>query len=104
MQSNGENASPKNRKESDVVQDLHLDGLAMWSVWQPERRMFFNSFFVCRPEGNIVIDPLALSLEQEAVLEERGGVAWIAITNRDHERKSREIAARFGARLAAGES
>ncbi|MDQ6824041.1 MAG: cupin domain-containing protein [Candidatus Eremiobacteraeota bacterium] len=84
------------------MQDLHLDGFAMWSLWQPERRMFFNSFFVRRAEGNIVVDPLALSAEQDALLEERGGVAWIVITNRDHERKAREIAARFGARLAAG--
>lgn len=85
------------------MQDLILDGCAMWSLWQPERRMFFNSFFIRRPEGNIVIDPLALSPEQEALIEQRGGVSWIVVTNRDHERKTSELMRRFGARVATGE-
>ena len=31
-----------------------------------------------------------------------GGVGWVVVTNRDHERASSELAARFGARIAAG--
>lgn len=85
------------------MQDLRLENLSMWSLWQPERRMFFNSFFVRHPEGNVAIDPLALQPDQEALIEERGGVAWVVVTNRDHERNAAALADRFGARLAAGE-
>ena len=40
------------------MQKLSLPGMAMWSVWQPDRSMYFNSFFLERPDGNIVVDPL----------------------------------------------
>ncbi|MBV8163475.1 MAG: cupin domain-containing protein [Candidatus Eremiobacteraeota bacterium] len=85
------------------MQKLALSGMAMWSVWQPDRAMFFNSFFLERAGGNIVVDPLALSDVQTAYLRERGGVAWIVITNRDHERRARELATAFSAKIATGE-
>jgi hypothetical protein len=66
------------------MQPLAIDGAAMWSAWQPERKMFFNSFFLQRPDGNIAVDPLAPSEEDLAYLREHGGVAWVVITNRDH--------------------
>jgi len=73
----------------------------MWSVWQPERNLYFNSLFVATPEGNVAIDPLPLGEADAREIAERGGLAWIAITNRDHERDARALAARFGAKLAA---
>lgn len=76
----------------------------MWSVWQPDRNMFFNSFFVALGEGNLAIDPLPLSDVDAADIERRGGLAWIAITNRDHERNARALATRFGAKIAASEA
>lgn len=84
------------------MQDLAIDALSMWSVWQPERRMFFNSFLLCRPDGNVVFDPLALTDEQLSQLAQRGGVAWVVVTNRDHERGTAALVDRFGARVAAG--
>ena len=75
----------------------------MWSVWQPERNLFFNSFFLQRPDGNVVIDPLAWTPEDAKQMEDLGGVAWIVITNRDHERRARELAPAFRAKIAAGE-
>jgi uncharacterized cupin superfamily protein/glyoxylase-like metal-dependent hydrolase (beta-lactamase superfamily II) len=74
----------------------------MWSAWQPDRNLYFNSFFVRHPEGNLAIDPLPLAEADAAEIEAAGGLAWIAITNRDHERDARALAARFGARSAAG--
>ena len=85
------------------MQSLALDGVAMWSVWQPDRRMYFNSFFVQLADGNIVVDPLAAADEDLAFMRERGGVHSIVVTNRDHERRARELAATFGAQIIAGE-
>ncbi len=83
------------------MQQTVVPGIAMWSVWQPERNFYFNSFFVETPDGNLAIDPLALSEADAEEIASRAGVAWIVITNRDHERAARPLAERFGAKLAA---
>jgi uncharacterized cupin superfamily protein len=97
------------------MQPTILSGVAMWSVWQPDRNLFFNSFFFegafgdgaasdGGPNGgNLIVDPLPLSDADAAEIARRGGAAWVAITNRDHERDSRAVAARFGAKIAASE-
>jgi len=77
-----------------------IEGIWMWSRWQADRKMNFNSFYVEGAEP-IVIDPLAC---EEADIEQMlalGGVAWIVVTNRDHERASRDLAQRAGAKIAA---
>lgn len=84
------------------MQPLAIGGAAMWSAWQPDRRMYFNSFFLKGPEFNFVVDPLAAGDEDLAFMREQGGVAWIVITNRDHERAARAFATTFGAKIAAG--
>jgi uncharacterized cupin superfamily protein len=86
------------------MQPTILSGIAMWSVWQPDRNLFFNSFFIEADGGNYAVDPLALSEADAAEIAARGGIAWIVVTNRDHERDARAIAARFGAKIAAGEA
>ena len=86
------------------MQPTVIPGVFMWSVWQPARRVFFNSYFLTTPDGNAVVDPLALLPEQSAEIAERGGVAWVIVTNRDHERMAREVAAQFGAKIAAGKA
>lgn len=73
----------------------------MWSVWQPDRNLYFNSFFVATADGNFAIDPLPLDAAGIAEIEAAGGLAWVIVTNRDHERAARPLAARFGAKLAA---
>ena len=83
------------------MQQTVVPGIAMWSVWQPERNFYFNSFFVESPSGNLAIDPLALSDADAREIAVRGGAAWVVITNRDHERQARPFAERFGAQLAA---
>jgi len=83
------------------VQQTVVPGIALWSVWQPERNLYFNSFFVESPLGNAAIDPLPLTEADAHEIAARGGLAWIAITNRDHERDARALAKRFGSKLAA---
>lgn len=89
--------------EGRGMQQTVVPGVSMWSVWQPDRNLYFNSFFVRVPGGNLAIDPLPLAEADLAEIEAAGGVGWIAITNRDHERDARALAARFGAKLAASE-
>ncbi|MBC5810454.1 MAG: cupin domain-containing protein [Candidatus Eremiobacteraeota bacterium] len=83
------------------MQATIVDGVFMWSAWQPERNLFFNSFFLAHQDGNLAVDPLPLSEADAADIERRGGVAWIVVTNRDHERAARAVAERFGAKIAA---
>lgn len=85
------------------MQPLAIPNVFQWSVWQPDRNVFFNSYFIARPQGNVIVDPLPASDEDLAAIKEKGGAALIVITNRDHERKAREFAERFGARIAASE-
>jgi uncharacterized cupin superfamily protein len=84
------------------VQKTVVDGVAMWSVWQQDRGLYFNAYYVEAPDGNLLIDPLALDDADAAEIEQRGGVAWFAITTRDHERETAAAAVRFGAKIAAG--
>jgi len=83
------------------VQPTIITGVWIWSVWQPERNLAFNSFFIAGPEGNLAIDPLPLTDADAREIAARGGLAWVVVTNRDHERDARAIAARFGAKIAA---
>jgi uncharacterized cupin superfamily protein/glyoxylase-like metal-dependent hydrolase (beta-lactamase superfamily II) len=85
------------------MQATVIEGISMWSAWQPDRNMYFNSFFVRSDEGNVAVDPLPCD---EALTERiaREGLAWIFITNRDHERGARALAAATGAKIAASET
>ena len=74
----------------------------MYSRWQPDRSMYFNSYFVEGDGENLLIDPLPADEPDIDQMIAAGGVAWVIVTNRDHERASSELAARFGARIAAG--
>jgi uncharacterized cupin superfamily protein len=79
---------------------LDLPGVWMWSAWQPDRGMAFNSYLFERDGACVAVDPLPLddaSLEQIATL---GGVKTIVITNREHERGAQALRERFGARDA----
>jgi len=85
------------------VQPLAIPDVYTWSVWQPDRNVYFNSHFVRRPDGNVLIDPLAAPEADVAAMREMGGVKSIIVTNRDHERKSRDFATLFSATIAASE-
>ena len=78
---------------------LHRPDLFGWSEFNADRNIDFHSVVWVRPEGNVVIDPLALGDHDEAHLRELGGVAWIVVTNSDHVRDSSKLAERTGAQL-----
>ena len=85
------------------MQALAVPGFHAWSLWQPERGMFFTSFLWVREGGNVVFDPLPLSDDDARAVDALGGVTTILLTNRDHERAAAATRERFGARVLASE-
>jgi uncharacterized cupin superfamily protein len=83
------------------VQPTAIDGIAMWSRWQADRNLHFNSYFVRGHDENLLVDPLMLDDADVEHIRAAGGAAWIVVTNRDHERAARAAAETFGARVAA---
>jgi uncharacterized cupin superfamily protein/glyoxylase-like metal-dependent hydrolase (beta-lactamase superfamily II) len=83
------------------MQQTSIPGIAMWSRWQPDRSLYFNSYFVRDDGGNLLVDPLELEEPEAREIEAAGGAAWIVVTNRDHERSAADAAQRFGARIVA---
>ena len=74
-----------------------------WKRWQPDRAMDFNSWF-CKGTGlNVVVDPLEPDADDLRQIEEMGGVDWVVVTNRDHERATKLFVERFEAKVAAGD-
>jgi Metallo-beta-lactamase superfamily len=84
---------------------LHRLDLYGWSVFNPARNIDFNGIAWVRPDGNILIDPVALSNHDWNHLKSLGGVAWIVLTNSEHLRAAKEIADQTYAKIAgpAGE-
>ncbi len=81
------------------MKQLHRRDLFTWSVYNEPLHVDFNGFLWTREGGNVLVDPLPLTPEDEKHLTQLGGAAWILLTNSDHVRGAREIAARTGARL-----
>lgn len=86
--------------EPALLTQTAIEGVSMWSRRQPERGVYFNSFFV-RGEENIIVDPLPLDDADLEAIRAQGGAQWIVITNRDHQRDSAALAERLGAKIAA---
>jgi glyoxylase-like metal-dependent hydrolase (beta-lactamase superfamily II) len=78
---------------------LHRRDLWVWSTYDEALHVDFNGFLWARPDGNVLVDPVALSEADRRHLAELGGARWILITNSAHVRGAPDIAARTGARL-----
>ncbi|HUN30339.1 MAG TPA: MBL fold metallo-hydrolase [Alphaproteobacteria bacterium] len=85
------------------MQKLAMLDAYMWSRWQPDRNLYFNSHLFVVPGANVAVDPLALETSDAEHLAALGGVAWIVITNRDHLRETPALRERFGARVVTSE-
>ena len=89
-----------------MITRLRIPGTWMWSAWQPDRGMTFNSYLFERPgpeggDGSVVVDPLPLSEDALRWISARGGVHTVILTNRDHIRAAQSFRERFGARVLA---
>lgn len=79
---------------------LHRRDLFCWSEFQEHLDIDFNGFAWIREGGNVLFDPPPLTPHDQDHLRKLGGVAWVVVTNSDHERAVKEVASEFGARLA----
>ena len=83
------------------MKQLHRDDLFGWSVFDESRNIDFHGAAWVRGDGNVLVDPVAMSAHDEAHLRELGGAAAIVITNSDHVRGAAALAEKFGARILA---
>ena len=80
---------------------LSVDNIYSWSVFNEQRQIDFSGHVWVRDEGNVVIDPVAISDADLAQLLELGGAALIIATNRDHARMTAFFRDQTGAETAA---
>ncbi|GAC1585467.1 MAG: hypothetical protein NVS3B28_08210 [Candidatus Velthaea sp.] len=76
----------------------------MWSRWQPDRGVDFNSWLVEGPAGAFVVDPLEPPDASVLARCREANVRAIVITNRDHERAAAMFARELGAAVIASEA
>ena len=81
-----------------------FDDIRSWSAFDETRQIDFNGHLWLRPEGNILVDPVAMIDSDLAELERLGGAALIVLTNRDHERQADFFRRRTGAKVLAHEA
>jgi uncharacterized cupin superfamily protein len=81
-----------------MIARLAIPGGWMWSAWQPDRGMAFNSYLFERDGAFVAIDPLPLDENDVEWISTRGGIRTIVITNRDHERAAARLRERFDVR------
>lgn len=84
-----------------MIGRLRIPGAWMWSAWQPDRGMAFNSYLFETPDGAVAVDPLPLDEDSAQWIAANGGLRTIVLTNRDHRRDAQSLRERFGARVIA---
>jgi len=72
-----------------------------WSVFSEPRQIDFNGHLWRRPDGNVLIDPVAMTAADLEQFDALGGAAFIVVTNRDHERQAAFFKERSGAQIIA---
>src|SRR5579863_9633294 len=85
-----------------MIARVQIDGAWMWSAWQPDRGITFNSYLFERGGGFVAVDPLPLDESSADEIARRGGVHTIVVTNRDHVRGAQALRERFDARIVTG--
>lgn len=72
-----------------------------WSTFSEEHQMDFHSFLIYLMEGNILVDPLPFSDEDEKDLRDLGPIGAIVLTNSDHIRGAEKISTNLGVPIYA---
>jgi uncharacterized cupin superfamily protein len=78
------------------MKQLCIDGFWSWSVFNIERQFDFNGHLWVRPDGNVIIDPVAMSEADRAKVDELGGARLCVVTNADHARATGELQKELG--------
>ncbi|HEX4046827.1 MAG TPA: MBL fold metallo-hydrolase [Elusimicrobiota bacterium] len=73
-----------------------LDGVHLWSRFDPEKRFNFNGHVLKTAAGVVMVDPVPLSDDDLAYLETAGLTPdLLVITNRNHLRAREQVLARW---------
>ena len=67
---------------------LIFEDIYSWGVFSRDRQIDFNGHLWVRSDGNILIDPVAMSDNDREHLTALGGAKSIILTNADHEREA----------------
>lgn len=76
-----------------------LPGIWQWSWFSDEKALDFNGLYLAVGEHHIVVDPPPMGDSEVSVIRRGGGVDYIIVTNRDHERHSRQYQEEFHCQL-----
>ena len=79
------------------MKTLHRPDLLLWSRFDEDRNIDFNSVLWVRPTGNVVFDPLPATDHDMRHLASLGPVAAIVVTNSDHVRDAEALSELTGA-------
>ena len=79
-------------------------GIWQWSWFSDEKGLNFNGLYLAVGEHHIVIDPPPMADSDVSVIRRGGGVDYIIVTNRDHERNARQYQEDFRCQLFVPES
>jgi len=73
-----------------------LDGVYCWSAFNPEKKFNFNGHILRTAEGTVIVDPVAFSADDLAVIEAAGlKPDALVITNRNHLRERESVLKRW---------
>lgn len=81
------------------MKSLHRPELFSWSVFDEARNVDFHGLCIHRADGNVLIDPLPMTVHDRAHLDSLGKVVAIIVTNSDHTRAAQALASETGATL-----
>ncbi len=83
------------------MKEIAVTNCYSWSIFSQERQIDFNGHLWVRDEGNVLIDPVPMTVDDLEQFDQLGGAAWIVLTNRDHEREAAFFQGHTGASIAA---
>lgn len=76
-----------------------LPGIWQWSWFSEEKKLDFNGLYLGVGDHHMLVDPPPMGEEDVRVIKRAGGIDYIIITNRDHEREAGRYQAEFGCQL-----
>jgi glyoxylase-like metal-dependent hydrolase (beta-lactamase superfamily II) len=74
-------------------------GIWQWSWFSEEKQLDFNGLYLGVGEHHILIDPPPMDESDRQVIKRGGGIDYIIVTNRDHEREASRYQSDFSCQL-----
>lgn len=76
-----------------------FSGIWQWSCFSQEKQLDFNGLYLSVGDHRILVDPPPMSDSEAAMVKRDGGIDYIIITNRDHEREAKRYQVEFSCQL-----